>query len=148
MLHEAARYCVETEMVDVPLKPMVLEITERELIGNFEDLMKDLKPLLDFGFRLALDDFGSGYSSFLYLASLPVSFLKIEGWMVQNMRTNPKVLGMVKSIIALARDQASPPSPSAWRTRPPPTCCASSGGLGAGLVLRPSGMRDRSGAGD
>lgn len=105
MLHEAAQYCVECGMVDVPVKPMVLEITERQLIGNFEDLLKDLQPLLDFGFRLALDDFGSGYSSFLYLASLPVSFLKIEGWMVQNMRTNSKVLGMVKSIIALARDQ-------------------------------------------
>ena len=105
MLHKAAQYCIETGMVDVPVKPMVLEITERQLIGNFEDLRKDLEPLLDFGFRLALDDFGSGYSSFLYLASLPVSFLKIEGWMVQNMRTNPKVLGMVKSIIALARDQ-------------------------------------------
>ncbi len=105
MLHEAAQYCVECGMVDVSVKPMVLEITERQLIGNFEDLRKDLQPLLDFGFRLALDDFGSGYSSFLYLASLPVSFLKIEGWMVQNMRTNPKVLGMVKSIIALARDQ-------------------------------------------
>jgi len=84
---------------------VVLEITERQLIGNFDDLIKDLKPLLDYGFRLALDDFGSGYSSFLYLASLPVSFLKIEGWMVQNMRNNPKVLGMVKSIITLARDQ-------------------------------------------
>jgi len=105
MLHQAAQYCVECGMVDVPVKPMVLEITERQLIGNFEDLSRDLQPLLDFGFRLALDDFGSGYSSFLYLASLPVSFLKIEGWMVQNLRTNPKVLGMVKSIIALARDQ-------------------------------------------
>ena len=105
MLHEAARHCVECGTVDVPVKPMVLEITERQLIGNFDDLRKDLEPLLDFGFRLALDDFGSGYSSFLYLASLPVSFLKIEGWMVQNLRANPKVLGMVKSIIALARDQ-------------------------------------------
>ncbi|HJW82650.1 MAG TPA: bifunctional diguanylate cyclase/phosphodiesterase, partial [Acidiferrobacterales bacterium] len=105
MLHQAAQFCVECGMVDVSVKPMVLEITERQLIGNFDDLRKDLQPLLDSGFRLALDDFGSGYSSFLYLASLPVSFLKIEGWMVQNMRTNPKVLGMVKSIIALARDQ-------------------------------------------
>ena len=105
MLHQAARHCQETGMTMAKVKPMVLEITERQLIGNFEDLMSDLEPLLDFGFRLALDDFGSGYSSFLYLASLPVSFLKIEGWMVQNMRTNPKVLGMVKSIIALARDQ-------------------------------------------
>ncbi len=105
MLHQAAQHCVECGMVDVSVKPMVLEITERQLIGNFEDLLEDLQPLLDFGFRLALDDFGSGYSSYLYLANLPVSFLKIEGWMVQNMRTNPKVLGMVKSIIALARDQ-------------------------------------------
>jgi len=105
MLHQAAQYCGECGLDDVSAKPMVLEITERQLIGNFEDLRKDLEPLLDFGFRLALDDFGSGYSSFLYLASLPVSFLKIEGWMVQNMCTNPKVLGMVKSIIALARDQ-------------------------------------------
>jgi diguanylate cyclase len=105
MLQQTAQYCVQAGMADMPVKPMVLEITERQMIGNFEDLRKDLQPLLDFGFRLALDDFGSGYSSFLYLASLPVSFLKIEGWMVQNMRTNPRVLGMVKSIIALARDQ-------------------------------------------
>jgi len=87
------------------LNPMVLEITERQLIGNLEDMLKNLKPLLDFGFRLALDDFGSGYSSFLYLASLPVSFLKIEGWMVRNMHSNTKVLSMVRSTIELARSQ-------------------------------------------
>jgi len=105
MLLQAEQYSAGSGMAELPVKQMVLEITERQLIGNFEDLLSDLQPLLDFGFRLALDDFGSGYSSFLYLASLPVSFLKIEGWMVQNMRNNPKVLGMVKSIIALARDQ-------------------------------------------
>ena len=105
MLRQVASQCVDCGTATGPVKSVVLEITERQLIGNFEDLVRDLKPLLDFGFRLALDDFGSGYSSFLYLASLPVSFLKIEGWMVQNMRKNPKVLGMVKSIIALARDQ-------------------------------------------
>jgi diguanylate cyclase len=105
MLRQVAEQCVDCGTATGPVKSVVLEITERQLIGNFEDLVSDLKPLLDFGFRLALDDFGSGYSSFLYLASLPVSFLKIEGWMVQNMRKNPKVLGMVKSIIALARDQ-------------------------------------------
>jgi len=104
MLSQAAEHCRECGMTGVAVKPVVLEITERQLIGNFEDLVRDLQPLVDFGCRLALDDFGSGYSSFLYLASLPVSFLKIEGWMVQNMRHNTKVLGMVKSIIHLARD--------------------------------------------
>jgi diguanylate cyclase (GGDEF)-like protein len=105
MLQQVSEQCMDCGTATGPVKSIVLEITERQLIGNFDDLIKDLQPLLDFGFRLALDDFGSGYSSFLYLASLPVSFLKIEGWMVQNMRSNPKVLGMVKSIIALARDQ-------------------------------------------
>lgn len=84
---------------------VVFEITERQMIENFDSLLTELQPLLDAGFRLALDDFGSGYSSFLYLATLPVSFLKIEGWMVQNLYDNPKVLGMVKSTIAFARDQ-------------------------------------------
>ena len=105
MLQQAAKHSRECGMSDAPVKSMVLEITERQLIGNFEDMLSDLKPLLDFGFRLALDDFGSGYSSFLYLASLPVSFLKIEGWMVRNMRTNPKVMNMVKSTIELAHNQ-------------------------------------------
>jgi len=105
MLRQAAEYCQQTGMVDEPVKPLVLEITERQLLRDFDSLRADLQPLLDYGFRLALDDFGSGYSSFLYLASLPISFLKIEGWLVRHVRSNPRVLAMVKSIIALARDQ-------------------------------------------
>ncbi|MBZ0104194.1 MAG: bifunctional diguanylate cyclase/phosphodiesterase [Sulfuricella denitrificans] len=84
-------------------RPIVLEITERQLLSDFERMRQDLQPLLDFGFRLALDDFGSGYSSFLYLAELPVSFLKIEGWMVQNMRSNERVRHMVESMVSLSR---------------------------------------------
>ena len=90
---------------DSSTKSIVLEITERQFISDFGQLRSDLKPLLDQGFRLALDDFGSGYSSFLYLAELPISFLKIEGWMVQNMRDNPRVLSMVQSIVVLAQKQ-------------------------------------------
>lgn len=84
-------------------KPLVFEITERQLLTDFESMRKDLEPLLDFGFRLALDDFGSGYSSFLYLAELPVSFLKIEGWMVQNLRSNVRVRHMVESMVSLSQ---------------------------------------------
>jgi diguanylate cyclase (GGDEF)-like protein len=105
LLHQSREQCVSCGMREKSLKPLVLEITERQLLGNFEGLLNDLQPLLDYGFRLALDDFGSGYSSFLYLAKLPVSFLKIEGWMTANLRTNSKVLSMVQSIIQLARQQ-------------------------------------------
>ncbi len=84
-------------------QPVVFEITERQLLEDFGAMREDLKHLLEYGFRLALDDFGSGYSSFLYLAELPISFLKIEGWMVRNMQYNDRILSMVKSMVMLAK---------------------------------------------
>lgn len=105
LMHEARRHCAQHRVDFGPVKPVVLEITERQLLSNFQDLKRDLEPLLEFGFRLALDDFGSGYSSFLYLASLPISYLKIEGWMVRNLQSDLKVRSMVQSIVQLARDQ-------------------------------------------
>ncbi len=84
-------------------RSFVFEITERQFVPDLDRLHADLQPLLDCGFRVALDDFGSGYSSFLYLAKLPVSFLKIEGWMVQNMRHNEHVRQMVKSMVMLTK---------------------------------------------
>jgi len=103
LLDGATQFC-STCNIDFPgYKPLVFEITERQMLSDFGGLRRDLQPLLDFGFRLALDDFGSGYSSFLYLAELPVSFLKIEGWMVRNMVGNERVRAMVESMAVLAK---------------------------------------------
>jgi diguanylate cyclase (GGDEF)-like protein len=105
LVNRAQRYCGECGVEMGPVKPLVIEITERQAILNLDTLAQDLDILLDFGFRLALDDFGSGYSSFLYLSRLPISFLKIEGWMVRNLHTNRKVLDLVRSLVAFSRDQ-------------------------------------------
>lgn len=103
LLDGAMQFCSTCD-IDFPgYKPVVFEITERQLMTDFERIRSELQPLLDFGFRLALDDFGSGYSSFLYLAELPVSFLKIEGWMVRNMVSNERVRAMVESMIVLSK---------------------------------------------
>ena len=64
-----------------------------------------MQPFIDFGFRLALDDFGGGYSSCLYFVHLPVSFLKTEGWLVSNMRLDRKVAGIVESLASCARKE-------------------------------------------
>jgi diguanylate cyclase (GGDEF)-like protein len=104
LLASAAAYCVQCGVEMNPIKPVVFEITERQAIGNLESFEQDLQPLLDFGFRLALDDFGS-YSSFLYLCRLPIHFLKIEGWMVQNMHSSRKVSDLMQSMVLLARNQ-------------------------------------------
>ncbi|MGC8732762.1 MAG: EAL domain-containing protein, partial [Halothiobacillaceae bacterium] len=44
-------------------KPLVIEITERELVGDPREALEILRPFLDFGLKIAVDDFGSGYSS-------------------------------------------------------------------------------------
>jgi diguanylate cyclase (GGDEF)-like protein len=105
MLGQAQAYCQSCGVALGPVKPIVLELTERQRIGNLDALRADLAPFIDFGFRLALDDFGSGYSSFVYLAQLPVSFLKIEGWLVANMRADRKVAGIVEGLAILAQKE-------------------------------------------
>jgi EAL domain-containing protein (putative c-di-GMP-specific phosphodiesterase class I) len=105
MLSNAMGFCQTCGVEMGPVKPIVLELTERQRIVSLEKLRADLQPFIDFGFRLALDDFGSGYSSYLYLAHLPVSFLKIEGWLVSNMRRDRKVAGIVESLASFARKE-------------------------------------------
>jgi diguanylate cyclase (GGDEF)-like protein/PAS domain S-box-containing protein len=81
--------------------PVVIEITERQS-GDLATLNRHLQPLVDEGFRLALDDFGSGYSSFMYLTDLPMSFLKIEGWMVGRIAKDARIRQLVESIVNTA----------------------------------------------
>lgn len=103
LLRDARMFCADCNGDFGAHKPIVFEITERQALVDFDDLRRRLQPLLDFGFRVALDDFGSGYSSFLYLAELPVHFIKIEGRMVRGIRRNAAMLHIVESIVALAR---------------------------------------------
>ncbi len=105
MLANAMSYCGTCGVSMGPVKPVVLELTERQQVVRLDRLRADLQPLIDFGFRLALDDFGSGYSSYLYLANLPVSFLKIEGWLITHLRQDRKIAGIVESLASFARKE-------------------------------------------
>lgn len=85
------------------VKPLVIEVTERELLEDMSAVKNMLKPFLDFGLRLALDDFGSGYSSYRYLADLPFSFLKVDGELVRR-ATEPRVRTILQGIQRTASD--------------------------------------------
>ncbi|WP_096366807.1 putative bifunctional diguanylate cyclase/phosphodiesterase [Thiohalobacter thiocyanaticus] len=82
-------------------KPMIIEITERELLADIDQARELLLPFTEFGLRLALDDFGSGYSSYQYLADLPVQFIKIDGSLVQRV-SEPKVRAILEGIQGMA----------------------------------------------
>lgn len=105
LLERARHYCNNcgVDLTGKP-KPMVIEITERQLIGDAEAVRLLVQPLIDFGFQLAVDDFGSGYSSYLYVLKLPVSYLKIEAELVREAAHSARAQAMVRSINNMAHE--------------------------------------------
>ena len=82
---------------------VVFELTERESIKNLELMESFVRSLKDTGISFAIDDFGSGYSSFHYLKKIPVDFVKIEGEFVRGAVTDWKDRTFIESIVTLAR---------------------------------------------
>ena len=83
---------------------IVFEITERDTIKNLGMLERLLNDLRFEGFGLAIDDFGSGFSSFHYLRHFPIDYLKIEGDFIVHMLENPKDRAFVQSMQSLATE--------------------------------------------
>ncbi|WP_178861901.1 EAL domain-containing protein [Thiomicrorhabdus cannonii] len=82
---------------------IVFEITERETVRNISLLEKFVRELKFEGFMFAIDDFGSGFSSFHYLKRFPIDYLKIEGEFICNMVTDRIDLAFVESAVTLAK---------------------------------------------
>ncbi len=82
---------------------IVFELTERETVSNLNLLEKFVLDLKLEGFNFAIDDFGSGFSSFHYIKHFPIDVIKIEGEFIRNMLNDDKYMAFVKSIVTLAQ---------------------------------------------
>ncbi|MDP1683046.1 MAG: EAL domain-containing protein [Burkholderiales bacterium] len=83
---------------DINPHAICFEITETVAITHFDRAIRLVTALREIGCRFALDDFGSGLSSFGYLKNLPMDFLKIDGGLVRHIVDNPIDAAMVEAI--------------------------------------------------
>ena len=81
---------------------LMLEITESAYADNAEALIETAEALREKGFRIEMDDFGSGYSSLNMLTSIPIDVLKMDMKFIRNMFRDEKSLGLVKLVLDIA----------------------------------------------
>jgi diguanylate cyclase (GGDEF)-like protein len=103
---DRALFALVSHMLDetgVEPSRVVLEITEGVLIDDPEETRKRLQEIRDLGVRIALDDFGSGYSSLSYLQRFPFDKLKIDGSFVAPLGKSENSGFIIQAIVALGR---------------------------------------------
>ena len=88
----------------VPGNCLELEITENVLMHDMDKAVSKLRKLAAHGVRVAVDDFGVGYSSLGYLKSLPLNTLKIDRSFISEIRSSQDRNSIVTAIIAMARE--------------------------------------------
>lgn len=84
-------------------KQIILEITERSEIRNFQAYCKTLNMIKSLGFKISVDDVGSGYSSLGSIAEINPDYAKIEMSLVQGIDASPKKQNLVKAIISFCQ---------------------------------------------
>ncbi len=85
-------------------KRLGIELIETEEIANYDDAKKNLLMLKELGYRIFIDDFGSGYSNFIYLTEIKTDYIKIDGNIIKKILDDKTSYLVVKSIVTFAKE--------------------------------------------
>lgn len=98
-----ANHVIElVQQADVDPAKIELEVTEHAVLNNERTARHVIQRLHDFGLKIAIDDFGQGYSNFARFAELPVDVIKIDRSLTCKLTEDPRVPTIVKSLITMA----------------------------------------------
>ncbi|HEY3487649.1 MAG TPA: EAL domain-containing protein [Gammaproteobacteria bacterium] len=99
---QMVRAAIARSGLDLRRTTLELEITENILLDNIEEVRQRLHALKDMGIKIAIDDFGKGYSSLSYLTTLPIHYLKIDRAFVIDVAQCRDAKAIVQAITSLA----------------------------------------------
>lgn len=103
-LHHNLPFFLEQCIQEANIKPqrLVLEITENVAMEEQRAVSSRIKLLKEMGYSVSIDDFGKGYSAFIYLKHFPINEIKIDREFISELGTNMQSIGIVQTIIHLA----------------------------------------------
>ncbi len=81
-----------------------IELIETEEIANYDNAKKNLLMLKELGYTIFIDDFGSGYSNFIYLTEIKTDYIKIDGNIIKKILNDSTSYLVVKSIVNFAKE--------------------------------------------
>lgn len=103
--HEVSSFIIEKLKEHNLASKVVFEIVESEGIDNFEEINNFIDKVKELGCKIAIDDFGSGYSNFEYLIKLNADYIKIDGSLIKDILVNKNNQEIVITIIDFAKRQ-------------------------------------------
>ena len=88
---------------NIPPELIEIELTEEGAIADMDNVLYHAKKLKEIGFRLALDDFGSGYSSIQLIYMLPIDVVKFDKSIIDEIDENPLEREIMKEILEITK---------------------------------------------
>ncbi len=96
---------IKNRLEETGMGPRVIfEILESEGIKNYDEVKTFIDDVKVFGARVAIDDFGAGYSNFEHLLRLGVDIIKIDGSLIHNLDSDPNAWTITRGIVQFARE--------------------------------------------
>jgi len=100
----ADKIASQVELHNIEPKEIVLEVTENAICGEISSAIETLAKLRLKGFKLAIDDYGTGFANAQQLSRVPATELKLDRVLVDNVATRPQQLAILKSTVNLAKE--------------------------------------------
>jgi len=83
---------------------LILEILETKDIADYQQVKKFIERFKKYGVKIALDDFGSGYSNLNHIISFHCDYVKLDGALIKNIKDDTKSLAIVRSVVSFTKE--------------------------------------------